>query len=107
MGTRPRVARAPLKRAAAKRATVVTERVEPAETEPPLRPGQCRAHMRKVLAKEFRGIVAGFVEGAKSGSCQHVKLATELLETRRRAPSRPSGGKTIRRLIRRMEQIDE
>ena len=56
--------------------------------EKPLRPGQCRAHMRKVLAAEFTEIVKGFVEQAKSGSCQHVKLATELLESKRRPASK-------------------
>lgn len=55
-----------------------------------LRPAQCRAYMRQTLAREFRGIVHGFVEGAKSGSCQHVKLATELLA----APVRPKRART-------------
>lgn len=45
-----------------------------------MRPGQCRSHMRQTLAKEFEQIVKGFVEAAKSGSCPHVKLATELLK---------------------------
>lgn len=59
---------------------------EPAATEqaaepvgPALRPGQCRRYMRQRLAAEFPGIVQGFVEGAKAGSCAHVKLVTELL----------------------------
>lgn len=64
------------------RAEVVLE--ETAVAKKPLQPGQCRAYMRRTLAKEFRGIVDGFVEGAKTGSCQHVKLATELLEPRRK-----------------------
>lgn len=99
--------RAPVKRVSVKREAVLKEQVEAGSTEPPLRPGQCRAHMREVLAAEFREIVKGFVEGAKSGSCQHVKLATELLETRKREPARPSGRSTLKRLIHRMEQIDE
>lgn len=61
----------------------------------PLRPGQCRAYMRRTLAHEFRGIVDGFVKGARSGSCQHVKLATELLEPRPRAKRAPTGRRTI------------
>ena len=72
-------------------------RVAAAEDEPavkvqkPLRPAQCRAYMRRELAREFRGIVKGFVDGAKSGSCQHVKLAAELLQSPKRAPRRRKG----------------
>ena len=39
----------------------------------------CRAYMRRRLVKEFPEIVQGFVEAAKTGSCAHVKLATELI----------------------------
>lgn len=35
--------------------------------------------MRKRIAEEFPEIVRGFLDGAKTGSCTHVKLATELL----------------------------
>ena len=68
---------------------------------PPLRPSQCRAYMRRELAREFRGIVEGFVDGAKKGSCQHVKLATELVGTPERRQRR--GKSTVRRLIEEME----
>ena len=70
----------------AERADEVEER-----SETPLKPNQCRAYMRRELAREFRGIVKGFVAGAKRGSCQHVKLAAELLETPKRAPRRGKG----------------
>lgn len=63
-----------------------------------LRPGQCREHMRKRLAAEFEGIVEGFVKQAKAGSCQHVKLATELLKGRVRKPKEPEG--TATRMLR-------
>lgn len=56
-----------------------------------LRPGECRSHMRRTLAKEFQGIVDGFVEAAKKGSCPHVKLATELLEPIRKSSPRKKG----------------
>lgn len=72
-----------------------------ASEERPLRPGQCREYMRRELAREFRGIVRGFVEGAKRGSCQHVKLATELVGTPKRAPKRRKS--SVRRLIEEME----
>lgn len=75
--------------------------------EPPLRPSQCRAHMRKVLAEEFRGIVHGFVEEAKRGSCQHVKLATELLDAKKRADPMRSGRNALKRIVRRIEQIED
>lgn len=67
----------------------------------PLRPSQCRAYMRRELAREFRGIVKGFVDGAKKGSCQHVKLATELVGAPERKPKR--GKSVIRELIDEME----
>ena len=66
-----------------------------------LRPGECRSHMRRTLAKEFQGIVEGFVEAAKKGSCPHVKLATELLKPVRKSPSRKK--KTIAQYV---EQLD-
>ena len=44
--------------------------------------------MRKRLAEEFPGIVQGFLEGAKTGSCAHLKLATELLAEPERRPRR-------------------
>ena len=70
--------------------------------EQPLRPNQCRAYMRNALALEFRGIVDGFVKGAKSGSCQHVKLANELV----RMPERKklSGRGQVQRLVDRLER---
>ncbi len=56
-----------------------------------MRPSQCRSHMRQTLAREFQGIVEGFVAAAKKGSCPHVKLATELLKPTRKSPSRRKG----------------
>ena len=46
----------------------------------PLKPSACRSYMRKELAKNFKAIVKGFVDEAKTGSCPHVKLTNELLE---------------------------
>jgi hypothetical protein len=59
-----------------------------------MRPSECRSHMRRTLAKEFQGIVDGFVAAAKKGSCPHVKLATELLKPMRTGPSRKKGTAT-------------
>jgi hypothetical protein len=67
-----------------------------------MRPSECRSHMRRTLAKEFQGIVDGFVEAAKSGSCPHVKLATELLKPIRTGASRKKGTAT-----RYWEQLDK
>ena len=81
-------------------------RVSEGETaEAPLRPSKCRAYMRRELAREFRGIVKGFVEGAKTGSCQHVKLATALVDMPLRPRNR--GKQTIGRLIREMEGLED
>lgn len=74
---------------------------EEAEALPALRPSQCRAYMRRELAREFRGIVEGFVDGAKKGSCQHVKLATELVGTPERLPKRTKS--VVQTLIEEME----
>ena len=68
---------------------------------PPLRPAQCRAYMRRELAREFRGIVKGFVDGAKKGSCQHVKLATELVSAPERRQKR--GKSVVRKLMDEIE----
>lgn len=59
-----------------------------------MRPSECRSHMRRTLAREFQGIVDGFVEAAKKGSCPHVKLATELLKPIRKGTSRKKGTAT-------------
>ena len=50
----------------------------------PLKPHECRNHLRKTVAAAFRDIVAGFVEEAKSGGCQHLKMATEVVESKKR-----------------------
>jgi len=60
----------------------------PAKQRRLLYPAGCREHLRKALAKEFEEITAGFVKAAKSGSVQHVKLATELLKPNRKGTTR-------------------
>lgn len=60
-----------------------------------LRPSECRSMMRRTLATEFPGIVEGFVKAAKTGSCPHVKLATELLKPIRKSPSKKKGTATL------------
>lgn len=78
------VARSGPKRLAAvsrKQNAEVGESAKQAE-EKPLRPSQCRRYLRTELAGSFRGIVKGFVKQAKSGSVQHLKVATALLEER-------------------------
>ena len=67
-----------------------------------MRPSQCRAYLRNALAREFRGIVQGFVEGAKSGSCQHVKLATELVRPPERRKRNGKG--ELQRLVDQLER---
>jgi hypothetical protein len=67
----------------------------------PMRPGECRSHMRRTLAREFEGIVQGFVEAAKKGSCPHVKLANELLKPVRKSPSRRKGS-----VVKHLEQME-
>ena len=64
--------------------------------------------MRRTLAKEFQGIVDGFVEAAKKGSCPHVKLATELLKPIRKGTSRKKGTATkYWEMLQREEQEKE
>ncbi len=69
---------------------------------PPLRPSQCRAYMRRMLAREFREIVDGFIEGAKTGSCQHVKLATELMNPTQKKRAKAKG--TVQQLLEDLER---
>ena len=71
---------------------VIAEAVmEVAKVKKPLKPHECRNHLRKTVAAAYRDIVAGFVEEAKSGSCQHLKMATEVVESKKRVrkSSRP------------------
>ena len=70
---------------------VSADELESAGELEPLRSGECRKHLRATVAGAFRLIVAGFVEQAKSGSCQHLKMALEVLEPKKRAPSRQKG----------------
>ncbi len=101
-GTRARAARPCVKRFAAKAGVELTGEALPP---PPSRPSQCRTYMQKMLTREFQGIVEGFVKQAKSGSCQHVKLATELLEGKRKVERKRTGRSSLKRLIHQMEQI--
>ena len=60
----------------------------PAKQRRLLYPAGCREHLRKALAREFEEIAEGFVKAAKSGSVQHLKLATELLKPNRKGTTR-------------------
>ena len=75
---------------------------EAAKEEAPLRPSQCRAYMRRTLAHEFREIVQGFVESAKQGSCQHVKLVTELMTVPKRKQLRGRG--KVEAILRKLDR---
>jgi hypothetical protein len=66
-----------------------------------LRPSGCREYMRKQLAKEFPGIMSGFVKAAKTGSVPHVKLATELMKPTRVGTPRKKG--SVARLLERLQ----
>jgi hypothetical protein len=63
-------------------------------------PAGCRAYMRKTLVKEFPAIVKGFVDAAKTGSCPHVKLVTELMRPVRQETPRQKKGPAARFLER-------
>lgn len=71
-----------------------------------LTPGRCRAFMRRRLAEEFEGIVNGFIKSAKEGSCQHVKLTTELLEPRKRQAKKIESRGTLQRWVEEIERQD-
>jgi hypothetical protein len=70
----------------------------PAKQRRLLYPAGCREHLRKALAREFEEIAAGFVKAAKSGSVQHVKLATELLKPNRKGTTRKPS--TVARILK-------
>ena len=88
-----------------KRATLGEE--ADAVARPVMRPAQCRADMRRELAREFPEIVQGFVKSAKRGSCQHLKLATEFLDAKKKPEPMRSGRNTLKRLVRRMQEIQD
>jgi hypothetical protein len=58
----------------------MAEAAEP-QQEKPLRPKQCHKYMQKRVAEQFPAIVNGFISEALKGSCPHMKLAVELLES--------------------------
>jgi hypothetical protein len=58
--------------------------VDGAAVEKSLTPNQCRKYLRKTVAGAYRDIVAGFVKEAKMGGCQHLKMATEVVQSTRR-----------------------
>jgi hypothetical protein len=68
-----------------------------------LAPAGCRAYMRRTLVKEFPEIVQGFVDAAKTGSCPHVKMVTELMRPIRQGSPRQKKG-TMVRLFERLEK---
>jgi hypothetical protein len=61
-----------------------------------LAPASCRAYMRKTLVKAFPEIVKGFVDAAKTGSCPHVKMVTELMKPVRQVNKRQKKGPAAR-----------
>lgn len=66
-------------------------------------PAGCRAYMRKTLVKEFPEIVKGFVDAAKTGSCPHVKMVTELMKPVRKVSPQGKKGPAAR-FIERLEK---
>ncbi|MEO7027830.1 MAG: hypothetical protein ABI147_00310 [Acidobacteriaceae bacterium] len=78
--------------------------VDVKEPEKPLRPSQCRTHLRKTVAAAYRDIVAGFVGEAKSGSCQHLKMATEVVESKGRVRERSRGKGPAERMLEELER---
>lgn len=68
------------KRQVGRGARIMAEAAEP-QQEKPLRPKQCHKYMQKRVAEQFPAIVNGFISEALKGSCPHMKLAVELLES--------------------------
>ncbi|MBW4037528.1 MAG: hypothetical protein HIU91_01400 [Acidobacteria bacterium] len=66
------------------------------------RPSQCRHDMRRALAESFDEIMKGFIEEAKTGSCAHVKLATELLKSPRK-PRAQKKGSSVEKLMQKLD----
>lgn len=66
--------------------------------EKPLRPAQCKRYVRRTLAEYLPVMLRGLVEGASKGSCQHIKLATELLWAQETAPERREKSSVTRML---------
>jgi hypothetical protein len=77
--------------------------VEVEDAKKPLKPHQCRNHLRKTVAAAYRDIVAGFVKEAMSGGCQHLKMATEVVESQKRV-KRSLRPKSVTALL--LEELD-
>ncbi len=90
------------------RGTTMERKEAPEAKKKPLRPAQCRAHVKRELAQNFREIVDTLVERAKGGSFQHAKLAIELLEARpgEKEKARRKGPGPLTRMLREMERRD-
>ncbi|MDE1155888.1 MAG: hypothetical protein PW735_09180 [Acidobacteriaceae bacterium] len=65
--------------------------------EKPLQPAQAGRWMRKALAEQLPEMVRGLVKGAREGSCQHMKLATDLLRVEE--PVKRAQKSTVKRLL--------
>ncbi len=72
------------------------------EDERRLRPRECAGHLRRELAGSFRSIVRGFVKQAESGSVQHLKLTTEILDRPTTAKRRQG---SAQRLLEELQQM--
>jgi hypothetical protein len=57
--------------------------------------------MRRALSENFPAIVDGFIKQARKGSCPHVKLATELLHSKRRSAPRKKG--SLEKLMQKLD----
>ncbi len=58
----------------------------------------CRVYLLRELMRQYPEIVQGFLKEAKKGSCQHLKLVQEMLESEKKL-KRP---KAVEELLRRM-----
>lgn len=74
-------------------------------TDKPVRPGQSGEYIRKTLSHHLPEILRGLIDGARHGSCPHVKLATDLLQPAQKPVKRKTH--TLSRLLRKYQQEEK
>jgi hypothetical protein len=69
----------------------------------PLRPSECQKYLKRAVTRDFREIVKGFLEQARSGSCAHMKYAAEIVEPEKTPEPEQTG--TMTKLLEELDRL--
>lgn len=73
--------------------------------EKPPQPAQSVHYIRRKLAQHLPEILWGLIDGARQGSCPHVKLATDLLQPAQKPVKRKTS--SLGRLLQQVRQDEK